>query len=259
MSAMLDHVVAQVMALQVRLLACRERLAADTDSEALHDLRIGVRRLRSLLRPLAGLPGVEQLEAAAKALGTLTTPLRDREVLAGELLRRGLAAAGQRRLQGRTATFASVAASPQLGRVLSILDAFPLFLRAAGREGLAKALGKRVDKRLVKQWRKLHEALQDPAHDRHRLRLLIKRVRYGDQAYPQLDHAGKRLQGLLKKAQGDLGVWHDHLQWLLQAQAQADLAPCKVDWEQELHDAERTADGTLDALLAALERRKPGK
>ncbi|HAB03154.1 MAG TPA: metal-chelation protein CHAD, partial [Pseudomonas sp.] len=89
MSAMLDHVVAQVLTLQVRLLACRERLAADTDSEALHDLRTSLRRLRSLLRPLRGLPGVEQLEQAAKALGTLTTPLRDREVLAGELLRRG--------------------------------------------------------------------------------------------------------------------------------------------------------------------------
>jgi len=259
MSAMLDHVVAQVLALQVRLLACRERLAADTDSEALHDLRIGLRRLRSLLRPLKGLPGVEQLEAAAKALGALTTPLRDREVLTRELIARGLADAGQRRLQGRAAGFSSVAGSPQLGRVLAILDAFPLFLRAADREGLVKALGRHVDKRLARQWRKLDEALQDPAHDRHRLRLLIKRVRYGDQAYPQLDHAGKRLQGLLKKAQGDLGNWHDRLQWLLQAQSHADLAPCKDDWEQELHEAERKADATLDALQAALERRKPGK
>jgi len=259
MSAMLDHVVAQILALQVRLLACRERLAADTDSEALHDLRIGVRRLRSLLRPLGELPGVEQLEEAAKALGTLTTPLRDREVLAAELNDRGLVGAARHRLQGRATTFASVAASPQLDRVLAILDAFPLFLRAAGREGLAKSLGKRVDKRLVKQWRTLLKALQDPAHDRHRLRLLIKRVRYGDQAYPQLEHAGPKLQGLLKKAQGDLGNWHDRLQWLLQAREHADLAPCKADWEQELHEAEGKSDATLAALQAALERRKPGK
>jgi len=259
MSAMLDHVVAQILALQVRLLACRERLAADTDSEALHDLRIGVRRLRSLLRPLRELPGVEQLEDAAKALGTLTTPLRDREVLAAELSNRGLVDAALHRLQGRATTFANVAASPQLDRVLAILDAFPLFLRAAEREGLAKSLGKRVDKRLVKQWRTLLKALQDPAHDRHRLRLLIKRVRYGDQAYPQLEHAGPKLQGLLKKAQGDLGNWHDRLQWLLQAREHADLAPCKVDWEQELHESEGKSDATLAALQAALERRKPGK
>ncbi|WP_440090863.1 CHAD domain-containing protein [Pseudomonas putida] len=259
MSAMLDHVVAQILTLQVRLLACRERLAANTDSEALHDLRITLRRLRSLLRALRGLPGVEQLEDAARSLGTLTTPLRDREVLAAELIGRGHAAAGQRRLEGRDRTFASVAASPQLARVLAILDAFPLFLRAADREGLVKSLGKRIDKRLVKQWRKLHKALQDPAHDRHRLRLLIKRARYGDEAYPQLDHAGKKLQRLLKKAQGNLGDWHDRLQWLLQARDHADLLPCKAGWEQELHEAERQSDVTLDALQEALARRYHGK
>ncbi|MDE4538528.1 CHAD domain-containing protein [Pseudomonas sp. ITEM 17296] len=255
MSAMLDHVVSQILALQVRLLACRERLAADTDSEALHDLRIAVRRLRSLLRPLRGLPGVEQLEGAAKSLGTLTTPLRDREVLAAELVERGLVEAGQRRLAGRGKAFGSVAGSPQLTRLLAIVDAFPLFLRAADREGLADALEKRVDKRLVQQWRKLRKALADPAHDRHRLRLLIKRARYGDEAYPQLEHAGKKLQRLLKKAQGDLGTWHDRLQWLLQAREHADLAPCKIDWEQELHEAERQSDLTLEALQVALKQR----
>ncbi|AYG44431.1 CHAD domain-containing protein [Pseudomonas sp. Leaf58] len=259
MSAMLNHVVGQIVALQVRLLACRERLAADTDSEALHDLRTTLRRLRSLLRPLRGLPGVEQLEAAASALGALTTPLRDREVLAAELIGRGYAAAGQRRLGGRARVFASVAASPQLARVMAIVDALPLFLRAAGREGLVKALAKRIDKRLIKQWRELHEALQDPAHDRHRLRLLIKRARYGDEAYPQLDHAGKKLRRLLKQAQGDLGDWHDRLQWLLQARDDADLAPCKGAWERELHEAERQSDVTLDALQQALARRKPEK
>lgn len=254
-TTMLDHVVTQILTLQVRLLACRERLAADTDSEALHDLRISLRRLRSLLRPLRGLPGVEQLEDAAQSLGTLTTPLRDREVLAAELIRRGVVEPGQRRLEGRGRTFASVAASPQLSRVLAILDAFPLFLRAAGREGLAKSLDRRIDKRLVKQWRELRGALDDPAHDRHRLRLLIKRTRYGDEAYPQLKHAGTKLQGLLKQAQGDLGDWHDRLQWLLQAREHADLGPCKAQWEQELREAERQSDVTLDALQAALKRR----
>lgn len=255
MAAMLDHVVSQVLTLHVRLLACRERLAANTDSEALHDLRIALRRLRSLLRPLRGLPGVEQLEEAAKSLGTLTTPLRDREVLAAELVARGHLQAGQLRLQGRAATFAGVAASAQLTRVLLILDAFPLFLRAAGREGLVDNLRGRIDKRLHKQWKKLADALQDPDHDRHRLRLLIKRVRYGDEAYPQLDHAGNKLQRLLKKAQSDLGDWHDRWQWLLQVREHSDLAQCKLGWEQELAAAEGKSDITLEALHEALERR----
>ncbi|WP_236180133.1 CHAD domain-containing protein [Pseudomonas mosselii] len=255
MSAMLDHVVGQVLALQVRLLACRERLAVDTDREALHDLRITLRRLRSLLRPLRGLPGVEQLEQAAGALGALTTPLRDREVLAAQLIGRGHAQAGQRRQEGRARTYASVAASAQLNRVLAILDAFPMFLRAAGREGLAQKLGQRIDKRLHKQWHKLQVALSDPGHDRHRLRLLIKRVRYGDQAYPQLEHAGSKLQRLLKAAQGDLGDWHDRVQWLLQVREHSDLLGCKVAWEHELHAAEARSDLTLEALQKALAHR----
>jgi len=255
MAAMLDHVIVQVLALQVRLLACRERLAGDVDSEALHDLRTSLRRLRSLLRPLHGLPGVDQLEDAARSLGVLTTPLRDREVLAAHLIGRGHGQAGLRRLEDRAGVFASVAASRQLTRVLAIIDTFPLFLRACGREGLTRGLGKRIDKRLDKQWRKLQQALADPSHDRHRLRLLIKRVRYGDEAYPQLEHAGKKLQRLLKRAQGDLGDWHDRVQWLVQARDHADLAPFRHAWERELHQAEHKADATLEALQAALARR----
>lgn len=255
MPSMIDHVVSRVLALQVGMLACRERLAADTDSEALHDLRTTLRRLRSLLRPLRGLPGVEQLEEAAGALGTLTTPLRDREVLAAQLVGRGHVRAGERRQEGRARTFAGVASSAQLARVLAILDAFPLFLRAADREGLTRGMRRRVDKRLEKQWRKLARALDDPAHDRHRLRLLIKRVRYGDEAYPQLEHAGKKLRRLLKKAQGDLGDWHDRVQWLLQVREHSDLAGCKVAWEHELHAAEGRSDLTLEALQKALARR----
>jgi len=255
MPSMIDHVVSRVLALQVGMLACRERLAADTDSEALHDLRTTLRRLRSLLRPLRGLPGVEQLEEAAGALGTLTTPLRDREVLAAQLVGRGHVQAGERRQEGRARTFAGVASSAQLTRVLAILDAFPLFLRAADREGLMQGMRRRIDKRLEKQWRKLAKTLDDPAHDRHRLRLLIKRVRYGDEAYPQLEHAGKKLQRLLKKAQGDLGDWHDRVQWLLQVREHSDLAGCKVAWEHELHAAEGRSDLTLEALQKALARR----
>ena len=47
MSALVDRLVAQVLGLHVRLLACQARLSASTDAEALHDLRTTVRRLRS--------------------------------------------------------------------------------------------------------------------------------------------------------------------------------------------------------------------
>lgn len=255
MSAMLDAVIAQVLVQQVRLLACQARLAANTDSEALHDLRISVRRLRSLLRPLSDLPGVDQLEQAAAQVGQLTTPLRDREVLAAYLLKHDQADAAEQRLDHSGRAFASVAASPQLARLLAIVDAFPMFLRAAQREGLTQRLRQRVEKRLGKQWKRLDQAIHDPAHDRHRLRLLIKRLRYGAEAYPQLERLKPALAKALKRAQGDLGDWHDRLQWLLQAQTHSDLAPCVAEWRQQLAAAEQRGDLTLERLLEAMDSR----
>lgn len=251
MSAMVDHVIAQIVCLHVRLLACQARLAAQTDSEALHDLRTTVRRLRSLLRPLRGLPGVDQLEAAASQVGDLTTPYRDKEVLAAHLLAYQQTEAAVKRIAEMEGVFVAVAASAELSRLLAVLDAFPMFLRAAQRQRLLRGLRRRVEKRLAKQWKQLIEALRDPAHDRHRLRLLIKRVRYAAEAYPQLDRSPARITRCLKQAQGALGDWHDHLQWLLKAEQEVDLAPCVARWQVSMEQAEQRSDQVLDKLLAA--------
>jgi CHAD domain-containing protein len=251
MSAMVDRLVAQVLGLEVRLLACQARLSARTDPEALHDLRTTVRRLRSLLRPLRGLPGVEQVEAAASRVGDLTTPLRDREVLAAYLLQHDQPEAAQRRMVQMEQAYPAVAGSPELAHLLMILDAFPRFLRASQRQGLLKKLRKRIEKRLSKQWKKLDIALHDPAHDRHRLRLLIKRVRYGIDAYPELDRLPKAAMPRLKSAQGALGDWHDCFQWLARAEQEADLRPCVPVWKTTMTNAEKRADRVLDKLSAS--------
>ncbi|APV41563.1 metal-chelation protein CHAD [Pseudomonas frederiksbergensis] len=248
---MINRLVAHVLGLEVRLLACQARLSARTDPEALHDLRTTVRRLRSLLRPLRGLPGVEQLEAAASRVGDLTTPLRDREVLAAYLLEHDQPEAAHRRMAQMAEAYPAVATSPEVAQVLMILDAFPRFLRAAQRQGLVKGLRQRIEKRLAKQWKKLDEALHDPAHDRHRLRLLIKRVRYGIDAYPELDRLPKAAMPRLKSAQGALGDWHDCLQWLAMAEQETDLQPCVAAWKTAMAKAEDRADRVLDKLSAA--------
>ena len=245
---MVNRLVAHVLGLEVRLLACQARLNARTDPEALHDLRTTVRRLRSLLRPLRGLPGVEQLEVAASRVGELTTPLRDREVLAAYLLEHGQPEAAQRRMAQMAEAYPAVAASTELAQLLMIFDAFPRFLRAAQRQGLLKGLSKRIEKRLGKQWKKLDEALHDPAHDRHRLRLLIKRVRYGIEAYPELDRLPKPALSRLKSAQGALGDWHDCWQWLARAEQEADLQPCVAVWKTTMAEAEARADRVLEKL-----------
>lgn len=250
MSAMVDRLVAQVLGLEVRVLACQARLSARTDPEALHDLRTTVRRLRSLLRPLRGLPGVEQVEAAASRVGELTTPLRDREVLAAYLLQHDQPEAAHRRMVQMAEAYPAVAGSPELAHLLMILDAFPRFLRASQRQGLLKSLRKRIEKRLSRQWEKLDVALHDPAHDRHRLRLLIKRVRYGIEAYPELDRLPKAAMPHLKSAQAALGDWHDCFQWLARAEQEADLRPCVAVWKTTMTKAEERADRVLEKLSA---------
>ncbi|MDP9781222.1 CHAD domain-containing protein [Pseudomonas fluorescens] len=248
---MIDRLVARILGLEVRLLACQARLNAHTDSEALHDLRTTVRRLRSLLRPLRGLPGVEQLETAASAVGSLTTPLRDREVLAAYLEQHGQVEAARRRQVQMADAYPSVAASVELTQLLMILDAFPRFIRAAQREGLLKGLRKRIEKRLDKQWKKLGEALRDPAHDRHRLRLLIKRVRYALEAYPELDRLPEAAMPRLKSAQAALGDWHDCWQWLARAREETDLQSCVLTWHATMEKAEAKSDKVLDKLIAS--------
>lgn len=250
MSALVDQLVAQVIGLEVGLLSCQARLAAVTDDEALHDLRTTVRRLRSLLRPLRGLPGVEQLEAAASAVGQLTTPFRDREVLAAYLHQHGHHEAAERRIRQQPATYRSVAQGPELAQLLLILEAFPRFIRASQRQKLLKGLRTRIEKRLAKQWKKLGEALHDPNHDRHRLRLLIKRVRYAAEAYPELDKLPPKAISRLKAAQGALGDWHDCWQWLAQAGHEPDLQPCVPGWHRTMAEAEGQADRVLDKLNA---------
>ena len=250
MSGLVDRLVAHVMGLEVGLMASQARLEARTDPEALHDLRTTVRRLRSLLRPLRGLPGVAQLEAAASRVGDLTTPLRDREVLAAYLLSHDQPQAAQRRMAQMAEAYPAVAASTELAQLLQILDAFPRFLRASQRQGLLKGLRPNIEKRLAKQWKKLDTALHDPAHDRHRLRLLIKRVRYGIEAYPELDRLPKAALPRLKAAQAALGDWHDCWQWLARAEHEADLQPCISTWQTTMAKAESRADRVLDKLSA---------
>lgn len=251
MSSMVDHLVAQVLALHIRLIACHERLAASTDSEALHDLRTTVRRLRSLLRPLRGLAGVEQLEAAAKAVGELTTPLRDMEVLAAHLAEQGRTVAADARIKKVKQAWSRVDTSDEVKRLLEMLDQFPGFVRVQQRQQLLGGLRKSIEKAMDKQWKQLRKAIADPAHDRHRLRLLIKRVRYAADAYPELSHQPKKMQSRLKAAQGELGTWHDHLQWLAQAGRESDLAPCIAGWQVGIVRAEKKADVALERLNKA--------
>lgn len=253
MSAPVSQLIAHFIALDIELLASRARLQARTDGEALHDLRIVVRRLRSRLQPLRDLPGIETLGALAAEFGHLSTPLRDLEVLAAELERVGQAKAAALRRQRLEQGYARLLGESSLVRLEHGLAQLPGLLRECQREGVLKGWRQKVHRRLQRQLNRLREALADPAHDRHRLRLLVKRVRYAAEVWPgQLPVP----MAALKQAQSALGDWHDRVVWCQLAAEEHDLQPCLAHWQRELAAAEVEADASLLSLRQVLAGRE---
>ncbi|OHC29774.1 MAG: hypothetical protein A2Y50_08935 [Pseudomonadales bacterium RIFCSPLOWO2_12_59_9] len=101
---------------------------------------------------------------------------------------------------------------------------------------------------MAKNRKRLQRALYEPGTDRHRLRLLIKRLRYGAQAYPRFKLLSKPQLTALIAAQSALGGWHDHLQWLACAQQQSDLQPLVSTWQAGLAQAEQLSEQKLRKL-----------
>lgn len=247
----------QIIALQVRLFACMARLQAGTDGEALHDLRIALRRLRSLLRPLRREPLCFALEQAAAGVGNASSPLRDLEVLADELQARGQAQAAWRRREQLVSGYADLLQGLALKRLLVLLDQWPEDQRQVQRSGEWQTGSKAVPRYLRKQRRSLAQALRDPAHDRHRLRLLIKRLRYCSEAWPQWALEDNAELRALRNAQSALGDWHDHWQWLQRLRDEADLQPCAAYWQERLRQAEALADQALQVLQEYFPQSQP--
>lgn len=254
MQHLIDEVPRHVLRIQMRLFACRERLRVSTDDEALHDLRIALRQLRSLLRPLSLVTACEVLQQRAAELGRMTGPLRDLEVLISHLQQHGLDRAAQARRPLLQQGYRQLLDCAPLAHLLTALDDWPWQWRQAASAGQLRGLDKLIKQRLRKDRKRLKQALLDPAHDRHRLRLLVKRLRYAAEAYPQLADFSGRLRLQLKQAQSALGDWHDHWQWLQRAEVEADLQPCIALWRAAMLDAELQADLALQALATGFAR-----
>ncbi|WP_339512214.1 CHAD domain-containing protein [Pseudomonas sp. RL_15y_Pfl2_60] len=253
MSAFADRISAQVLKRQVSLFACAARMQALTDTEALHDLRINLRRLRSLLKPLRGLPACDQLQLHTAQLGKLTGPVRELEVLVAELQRKqqGPNPVEQRRqrvLQGYLQTLQS----DQLSALWHALDEWPIQWRLAERDGSLKRVESKLESRLLKAQRRLIDGLADPLHDWHDLRLFVKRVRYNAEAYPKVAKLDGASQKALKQTQDALGRWHDVLQWLTLGAAETDLGPCVPSWQADLLSAEIATSKALENLRKML-------
>lgn len=247
--SIIDAVVAHVLQIEISLYHSRARLEGHTDSEALHDLRINVRRLRSLLKPLHGNDGVYVLDEAAAAVGQLTTPVRDLEVLAEELRKRGLSGPASTREAMLTSHYTRILQSTELRELFTRLDGWPEVARASEREGELRQLNTLLRKRLRKQMVHLREALTDMQHDPHRIRLLVKRNRYAADAYPQHSPISPEAVNALKAVQSALGDWHDRYQWSLRACQESDLELLRQQWQSEAAKALEEAESRLIVLV----------
>jgi len=252
--SLVNNIVAHVLQLEVALFNAVARLESSTDSEALHDIRTSVRRLRSVLRPLRGSRGVEALEDAAKRVGALTTPIRDLEVLAGELRERGFEAQAQVREQRLAEHYRQVVRSSELRDLFVGLDLWPHAIRAAERAGELENWPAQLQKRLHKQQVKLLKALSNSGDDPHRLRLLIKRNRYAAEAYPKQSPLSAESRQLLKATQSGLGAWHDRHQWSLKAEQESDLLRLEDAWRREGAAMLKTTEAKLRNLQASLKK-----
>ena len=226
-----DKFVAEILSLQVALYHSRARLEARTDSEALHDLRIAVRRIRSLLRPMRTMSEVAALNIAAAEVGRITTPTRDMEVMVQELESRGFLAEAQFRKARLASNYSKILKSPHLNNLFIQLDEWPTIFRSVEVNGGLKHVQPQIEKALKKQIDRLHAAVDDAGFDRHELRILVKRTRYLTEAFPKLSPLSGKAASSLKALQSALGAWHDHYQWCQKALIESDLLPLEKVWQ----------------------------
>lgn len=241
----MDRFAAEIVSLQVRLYSARARLEARTDGEALHDLRIAVRRIRSLLKPLRSVAEMDALSKAAADVGQQTTPARDLEVLIHELEKRTYSKLAQPRRSQLSHSYDAILTGSPLRRLMVALDEWPAEFRAVEfNHGWAR-IQSRIRKALHRQVDRLHEAIEDKAYDRHQMRVLVKRTRYLTEAFPALSPLSRNEAKILKELQSALGNWHDHYQWSLKAQTEKDLHPLRRVWKEGADSALEEAEALL--------------
>ena len=258
-----DRFVAEIISLQVKLYSARARLESRTDIEALHDLRIAVRRIRSLLRPFRINGEMNALSEAAAEVGRHTTPARDLEVLIQELESRKLPQLARPRRLRLNASYNAILGGLPLRRLMTALDVWPGEFRSVEYNGGWADMQRRIQKSVGKQVDRLHAAIEDKAFDRHELRVLVKRTRYMTEAFPQLSHLSTSEAKILKGLQSALGDWHDHYQWCQKALVEKDLLPLQAAWAERAASALTEAEARLSEAAIRLPKssgqKKPPK
>lgn len=264
-----------------RLASNGEGVRHDSHPEILHQLRVGIRRTRSLLddiRDVFDPETVAGFRSDFRWLGRRTSPVRDLDVLTSRLgryarklpkpQRRPLAPLREALAARRAAARESLLAALGSERYRDLTARWPLFLSRPpsalgplGKATLAAAVTpaiERLHRRVLKRGRKLEPGSADELV--HRVRIDCKRLRYLLEQCVDLFPEGpaRRLLGELRKLQEILGSFNDcrvhrdllerEVAGLLPAgPGPARLGPAAADGE-----AVRAA---VDGILSDLDRR----
>lgn len=235
------------------------------EPDALHRMRVCLRQLRSLIKPVARKPPFKALYDSSQALADITNPVRELEVLVGELQARQSPAAAPRAATLPPA-YEGILHHPALDNFQAELEDFVGHTRKKDLPG-KRQLKARIQ-RSMEGWQDgIQQALKDgaaenvrdadgsltlPETERHRLRILVKRLRYTLAAFD--NDVPKPLRSRLKSAQDSVGNWHDRLNWLAQAADASDLVNLVPQWESDLQHYAREADDSLLALKKPLKQ-----
>lgn len=253
---LLDQLESHLAGLRQLLVTAVQRLGDPEDIESLHEVRVVLRRLRMLLRPLGPSAQRQQLLEAAATLFRQTNAMRDDEVLLLELLSHEPQGGFAHRRGQQVAARQALLASPALA---ALMTAWPDAGAAAA--GGLESFSARRQRHLKKQLRRgvasarrsLCRQLRQESPDLHVVRLAIKRLRYRLQARKRTP---PHLLALLEQGQEMLGVWHDHDTWLVRAEAEADLQPCVARWRHEQAVIEACWQPLREGLRLTLQQRR---
>ena len=236
--------------LQTQLLMSHEQLTLQQNDEALHHLRVNLRQLRSLLHPLrADLDEAMCLDELVKKTMTSTNSIRDREVLILELRHQQMFDLAQGYQHNLQTAYLHVAQQPELEAIHQRLISFPQYLQFS----MSASTSQRLEKRICQQWkqrsRKLFKLIQQKQQDKHRLRILIKQLRYNSETYQAIlpKHSRAQIQKLTL-LQEVLGTWHDYFVFLTCAQQQPELNVLIPIWQEQLQHWEHESVHAMKKL-----------
>ena len=235
----LDDDMSVEMALQLVLRSCAAQISANIaalrvseEPEGAHQLRVGLRRLRTALKIFAPVmaPGAaDPLGAEAQRLAAEVAGTRDMDVLIDELVApldggddmAALVALLEKRRKAARVRLASVLADPSTGDFLIDLLAFTeargwLSVDDIGQSvGLAAPVAPFAERLIARLRRKVEKLGRDPEalspEERHDLRKRFKRLRYAYDFFEPLmpKSARRKLLPRVKAAQDVLGVLND--------------------------------------------------